>query len=180
MTTAATAGQVAETTRTQRRRDQRQQALRCYRRGALQRMQHFDEFYNKLNISVDTEARELLASIAVHRADVDAAGFPIHFAATANAQSLSDGLKSVHTFKGHRKLHQQANRVKHDYQPAATVPEPTSTSGPDKLSFHPSCDPAIHSWAAEGVASQFHHLQQPHPFVPFAGQPFQMRASAEP
>jgi hypothetical protein len=87
--------------------------LECLRIGAMQKVAHERELGTFLSLIHSPELEVLAQSIAVHRADCQAVGIPFHYSATSNANSKQALHKSEKTFKQHRKLHSEANSIKH-------------------------------------------------------------------
>ena len=132
--------------RTPKRRDDRKFAYRCYKNGALQRVQHLVEIAELATAVSSEEGLTLLKSIAVHRADADTLGYPIHFAAVANCNSKAAGHKTQATFVQHRLLHQAANVIKHDHSALSPPPPPPTVEVNEVLEAGPHFtveDPAI-------------------------------------
>ena len=111
-------------TRTAVRRAQRRHALRCFQRGALQRVQHMEEILQLAREHAGDSAQSILQSIAIHRADVAGLGLPYHFANAADVAARSAGIKSKKVFQAHRAAHQMANVAKHDHFDVLDPPPP--------------------------------------------------------
>jgi hypothetical protein len=166
-------------TRTQLRRKQKLHSLQCYNMGAMQRQHHGAELDEMRMLYGSQEAAELVKSVAIHKADAAALGYPVHYSALSNVQAADARLKTRRTFLEHRRLHQRANVTKHDTsQVLHQIPD----------AGFPLDDPAILL-----AAKDFQYLRQIEscipvlpdshvcgPFVPFAGSSFKLNAHALP
>ena len=103
-----------ELTRTQLRRQQRKHSRQCLYVGALQRASHRLEGIKLEELVESNELAIIARSIATHRADCVAVQHPVHFAAVSNCQSMQGKHKSCRTYKQHKRLHQEANLIKHE------------------------------------------------------------------
>jgi hypothetical protein len=100
--------------RTQFRRQQRKHTIQCLRTGAKQRIQHAVGLDMQDLLTKSGQMHQLLCSLAAHKSDAQSLGANIHFAGQANVLAFSQQLKSKKTFKAHRSLHQDANKIKHE------------------------------------------------------------------
>ena len=152
--------------RTQLRRRQRQYAFTCYQAGAKQRLHHGAELSAVVEFVRSAEARTLLESVGIHRADVQALQLPVHHASVANLLAQEHGLKNTTTFKQHRSLHQGANQVKHNFEVPLLPSSPIALLGPP-----PPPPPSVlmcHELPEQLMAD----------FVPFTGTAWNLKAPA--
>ena len=102
-------------TRTQERSNKRKHTQACLRQGiaiAAERRSLYESMVQLLDCG---EAKVVLESLAIHRNDCQKLQHNVHFAAEANYVAFSLGLRSSCTHGQHKRLHRQANLVKHEH-----------------------------------------------------------------
>jgi hypothetical protein len=110
------------------RRAKRKHMLRCWQIGNAQMQHKIQVLEAQINMSEDgREAKALIESLAIHTADCNMIGSPIHYAGEASCIAKAGGLKSKSQHKRHLKVHQLANAIKHNRFSREHLPEmPTS------------------------------------------------------
>ena len=148
--------------RTELRRQQRKHSLKCWKIGALQKVAHERELGALSSLIHSPEMEVLAQSIAVHRADCQAVGVPFHYSAISNVNSRQAFHKSEKTFKQHRKLHSEANSIKH----AVDIYDPPPAAPPRiEMEYSIECNKLeANMVSARGLNPNAT------PFVPFSGE----------
>ena len=116
--------------RTQLRRQQRRYSAMCFKQGALLKAKHVEEtsFFEALEQSPDL--RVLAHSLSIHRSDCAQLHRNVHYASAANAFARSENIKTDDTYKGHRAIHQRANKIKHEHEDVHNAPQAFSVTDP--------------------------------------------------
>ena len=131
--------------RSQVRNAKRKHTLACLKQGIVIADERRRLYESTMQLLRSDEAVTVLESIAVHRDDCRQLQHNVHFAAEANYEAYSAGLKSSCSHSQHKRLHRLANIVKHEHGNAYTdhtedsfpLPLPPPPPPPDPL---PTCD----------------------------------------